>query len=154
MRIWPEFRRGKEICPLIRTVRLLECPLIGDYTVVLIWSFSLLLMSYLKLKKSFLNDSASSCFAHPRPEILRHGIITCLHFDTLVAIFQRQHDAKIKTNANYFFKDLLKIFVPMLISKNLTLNLSCKSCRCYILKIALLWIGIYIAAHTLPNQYC
>ena len=36
MRVWPEFRRGKEICPLIRATRLLECPLIGDYTFILI----------------------------------------------------------------------------------------------------------------------
>ena len=34
MRVWPEFCRWKEICPLIRAVRLLECPLIGDYTVI------------------------------------------------------------------------------------------------------------------------
>ena len=34
MRVWPEFCRGKEICPLIRAVRLLEYPLIGDYTVL------------------------------------------------------------------------------------------------------------------------
>ena len=33
MIVWPEFRRGKEICPLIRAVHILQCPLIGDYTV-------------------------------------------------------------------------------------------------------------------------
>ena len=33
MRVRPEFRPGKEICPLIRAVRLLESPLIEDYTV-------------------------------------------------------------------------------------------------------------------------
>ena len=33
MRIWPTFCRGKRICPLIRGVRLLECPLNRGFTV-------------------------------------------------------------------------------------------------------------------------
>ena len=38
MRVWPESRRGKEICPLIRAVHLLERLLTGDYTVQLLAS--------------------------------------------------------------------------------------------------------------------
>ena len=56
MRVWPEFYRGKQNHPLTRGVRCLECPLIGERTVVLYTPNSI----NLKPSKKWLAASVNS----------------------------------------------------------------------------------------------
>ena len=99
MRVWLEFSWGKEICPLIRAVRLLECPLIGDYIVV---CFLILNESTCHARKNVFYFSSKALFVLQKIKFSKyislnnlrskHGLI--MKFGQFMSYYKRKISSK------------------------------------------------------------